>query len=71
VRRTCNRRSRPAVIREEKGQNVSFLLCVALFLALAVLVVPAATLATLAVLNRKPGRDTASPRGVSLPTRTV
>jgi hypothetical protein len=50
---------------------VSFLLCVALFLALAVLVVPVATLAALAVLNRRPDREAAAPRGVSLPTRTV
>lgn len=49
---------------------MDFLLCVALFLALAFLVVPVAILATAAVVNRRRDRDP-SPRGVSLPTRTV
>ncbi len=49
---------------------MSFLLCVAIFLALAFLVVPIAILATVAVLNRRHDPEP-SPRGVSLPTRTV
>ena len=50
---------------------MSFLLCVAIVLALACLVVPVAILAAAAVLNRRRDREPASPRGVSLPTRTV
>jgi hypothetical protein len=50
---------------------VSFLLCVALFLALAFLVVPLVTVAVLAVLGRRQGPEAPPTRGVSLPTRTV
>ncbi len=49
---------------------MDFLLCVAIFLGLAFLVVPVAILATAAVVNRRRDRES-SPRGVSLPTRTV
>ena len=50
---------------------MDFLLCVAIFLALAFLVVPVAILATAAVLNRRRDREPSSEGGVSLPTRTV
>ncbi len=50
---------------------MDFLLCVAIFLALAFLVVPVAILATAAVLNRRRDSKPSSPDGMSLPTRTV
>ncbi len=57
--------------RRPQGETVDFLLCVAIFLALAFLVVPVAILATAAVLNRRRDSKPSSPDGMSLPTRTV